>query len=88
VGEKCSGLRFVAKLQRCRHKATRSVVVDDVPPCAVVAGNPARVVKTRFDAATVGCLLAIRWWDWDIGKVTRNIAAIRGADLEALETAR
>jgi virginiamycin A acetyltransferase len=68
--------------------ATRSVVVDDVPPYAVVAGNPARVVKTRFDDATVGRLLAIRWWDWDIGKVTRNIAAICGADLEALEAAR
>ena len=40
------------------------------------------------DDATVGRLLAIRWLDWDIGKVTRNIAAICGADLEALGVAR
>ncbi|ASY62348.1 Chloramphenicol acetyltransferase [Sinorhizobium sojae CCBAU 05684] len=67
--------------------AAKSVVAKDVPPYAVVAGNPARVVRMRFPAGVVERLLAIAWWRWPIDKVTRNIAAITGADLEALEDA-
>ncbi|MFW2330689.1 MAG: CatB-related O-acetyltransferase [Nitrospinota bacterium] len=65
--------------------ATRSVVVDDVPPYAVVAGNPARVVKMRFDEMTISSLLNIRWWDWDIDKITQNIKVISQANLKSLE---
>lgn len=67
--------------------AAKAVVTHDVPAYAVVAGNPAAVVKTRFDASTVKRLLEIAWWDWPIEKITRNLNAIRGADLSALETA-
>ena len=35
----------------------------DVPPYAIVAGNPARVVKYRFDEPTIDMLLRLRWWD-------------------------
>lgn len=68
--------------------ATASVVTRDVPPYAVVGGNPATVIRMRFDAATVERLLALAWWDWDAGKVTRNVRAICGGDIEALERAR
>ena len=44
--------------------AAYSVVHEDVRPYAVVAGNPAREVKRRFDDSTVAALLRIRWWDW------------------------
>ena len=67
--------------------AARSVVTHDVPPYSIVAGNGAKVVKTRFDKRTVARLLAVSWWDWPIDKVTRNLAAIRGADIRALEAA-
>jgi carbonic anhydrase/acetyltransferase-like protein (isoleucine patch superfamily) len=43
--------------------AARSVVTRDVPPYAIVAGNPARVVKYRFDEPTIDILLRLRWWD-------------------------
>ncbi|WP_420101801.1 CatB-related O-acetyltransferase [Bosea sp. (in: a-proteobacteria)] len=43
--------------------AARAVVTKDVPPYAVVAGNPARIVKMRFDEATVAALLATGWWN-------------------------
>ena len=65
-----------------------AVVTKDVPPYAVVAGNPGRVVKMRFDGATVTALLEIAWWDWDAEKIMRNLDAIRGADLDALRAAR
>lgn len=62
-----------------------SVVTKDVPPYAIVAGNPARVVRMRFDESTVAALLRIGWWNWSAAKITRNLDAIRGADLAALE---
>ena len=65
--------------------ATRAVVADDVPPYAVVAGNPARVVRLRFGADTIARLLRIRWWDWDAEKITRNLPATSGGDVDALE---
>ncbi len=65
----------------------KSVVTHDVPDFAIVAGNPAKVVKMRLDAATVERLLDIAWWDWPVDKITRNLNAIRGADIAALEAA-
>ena len=46
-----------------------AVVAKDVPPYAVVVGNPARIVKYRFDEATIRKLLDIRWWDWPWEKI-------------------
>lgn len=41
-----------------------SVVTKDVPPYAIVAGVPARIIRHRFDEATVAALLATQWWTW------------------------
>jgi virginiamycin A acetyltransferase len=62
-----------------------SVVTSDVPPYAIVGGNPARVIRSRFDDATIARLLAVQWWNWDIATITRKVAAIAGTDLAALE---
>lgn len=67
--------------------AAKAVVSGDVPPYAIVAGNPARVVRMRYDEATVARLLAVAWWDWPVDKITRNLDAIRGADIARLEAA-
>jgi virginiamycin A acetyltransferase len=67
--------------------AARTVVTADVPPYAVVGGNPARVLRQRFDADTVARLLAVAWWDWPRDKLSRNLDAVRGADIMALESA-
>lgn len=68
--------------------AAKSVVTREVRPYAVVAGNPAREIRRRFDDETVERLLAIAWWDWPTERIARNVEAIRGADLAALERAR
>lgn len=67
--------------------AARSVVTRDVPAYAVVGGNPARVLRTRFDDAVVARLLDIAWWNWDAARIGRNLSAIRGADIDRLEAA-
>ncbi|KQT69816.1 MULTISPECIES: CatB-related O-acetyltransferase [unclassified Aureimonas] len=68
--------------------AMGSMVTGDVPPYAIVAGNPARLVRRRFDEATIERLLALGWWSWPADKISRNLGAIRGADLDKLEAAR
>ena len=44
--------------------AADAVVTKDVPPYAIVGGNPARILRYRFDEETVAALQAIAWWDW------------------------
>ena len=50
-----------------------SVVTRDVPPFAIVAGSPARVLRKRFDENVIRELLDIRWWDWP-ARGSRRIA--------------
>ncbi|CAK0751961.1 CatB-related O-acetyltransferase [uncultured Gammaproteobacteria bacterium] len=47
-----------------------SVVTRDVPPFAIVAGVPAVVKKYRFSAEIIERLLAVRWWDLDLGALS------------------
>jgi len=67
--------------------ATRAVVTKDVPPYAVVAGNPARAVRMRFADDVIARLLRLAWWNWSAEKITRNVRLIMSADVEALERA-
>lgn len=50
-----------------------AVVAKDIPPYAIVAGNPARVVKYRFDEETIKKFLAVKWWNWDLKKIADNL---------------
>jgi virginiamycin A acetyltransferase len=52
---------------------TNSTVVKDVKPYSIVGGNPAAEIKKRFSHETIEKLLEIKWWDWHIDKITRNV---------------
>lgn len=65
--------------------AARAVVVKDVPPYAIVAGNPAKIVKMRFDDQTIERLLNIAWWNWDIDKINKHLKIICNLDVSKLE---
>lgn len=52
-----------------------AVVSKDVPPYAVVVGNPGRVVRFRFSPETIAALLAEQWWTKDIDELTCDIDA-------------
>ena len=58
-----------------------AVVTKDVPPYAVVAGNPARIIKYRFASEQIEQLLRIGWWDWPIEKILENIHHLMSDDL-------
>jgi virginiamycin A acetyltransferase len=58
--------------------AAGAVVNKNVPPYAVVAGNPARVVRFRFSEPVIRELLASRWWEQDIEQLKPHIEDFRG----------
>ena len=41
-----------------------AVVTEDVPPYAIIMGNPARVVKYRYSPELIKALQRIKWWNW------------------------
>ena len=70
---------------------TAAVVAWNVPDYAIVVGNPARILKKRFDDVTIDRLLRLRWWDWNpdcirrlrsylLGDVNRFLDAITKID--------
>ncbi|MBV8932618.1 MAG: CatB-related O-acetyltransferase [Kutzneria sp.] len=61
-----------------------SVVTTDIPPYGVVAGNPARLLRLRFDEEQVAHLLRIAWWDWPVEQVTRHLRTIMSGTVEDL----
>lgn len=67
--------------------AAKSVVTKDVPPFAIVGGNPAQIIRYRFPQDVVSCLLQIAWWDWPVEKITRNLKSIVGCDIARLQSA-
>jgi acetyltransferase-like isoleucine patch superfamily enzyme len=50
-----------------------AVVSLDVPPYAIVAGNPAQIVRYRFDLSTIEFLLNLQWWNWPLEKILLNL---------------
>lgn len=66
--------------------ASRSVVTKDVPPYAVVGGNPARHIRYRFDDDAVQTLLDIQWWNWPIDTISTKLQALCAGDVGQLSS--
>jgi virginiamycin A acetyltransferase len=64
--------------------ATNATVTKDVAPYSIVGGNPAQEIRKRFSEEDIEKLLQMRWWDWDIKKITENIQKLTSNDINAL----
>ncbi len=49
-----------------------AVVLEDVPPYAVVVGVPGKIKKYRYTPEQIECLLRVKWWDWSDGEINEN----------------
>lgn len=53
--------------------AAKAVITKNVAPYTIVGGNPAKPIKKRFTHEVIANLLKLKWWDWNIEKITRNV---------------
>lgn len=63
--------------------AANAVVTKDVPPYALVGGNPAQILSQRFTHAQIARLLALRWWDWPKPAIDQMLPLMMSPDIEA-----
>ena len=65
--------------------AARAVVTRDVPPYAIVGGNPATVIRQRFSDEAITDLLTLAWWDWPLDRIERALPHLESGDIAALK---
>lgn len=63
----------------------KAVVTKDVAPYTIVAGNPAKPIRKRFDDEVIKTLLELQWWNWDSKKISENISILCSSNLQALK---
>ncbi len=59
-----------------------SVVSKDVAPYTIVAGNPATVIRKRFDSNTIEKMLTLKWWNWSIERIKENMPYLLSNDIK------
>lgn len=62
-----------------------SVVGSDIAPYTIVAGNPAKVLRKRFDDDLIHLLLKLKWWDKSVEEINALIPILTSSDLENAE---
>ena len=67
-------LPSVSKIGRGAVVAAGAVVTKNVPRYAIVAGNPAKIIRMRFDEFTINKIEETKWWEWDLVKLKHHIA--------------
>ncbi|WP_058913162.1 type B chloramphenicol O-acetyltransferase [Entomohabitans teleogrylli] len=63
---------------------TRALVTRDVEPYTIVGGNPAQVIRKRFEDMTIDKLLEMKWWDWPEEKLSPAIPLLSSGDIDGL----
>lgn len=65
--------------------AACSVVTKNVEPYTVVGGNPAKLIRRRYDNETTDFLLKLRWWDWPPEKIFANLEILCLGDINRIK---
>ena len=58
-----------------------AVVLENVPPYAVVVGVPAKIKRYRFSPEMIETLLRVKWWNWSIEEINANADALMSPDI-------
>lgn len=61
--------------------AANSVITKDVGNYCIVGGNPAVLIRKRFPEEIINKLINLKWWDWEVDRITQNLHALTGSDL-------
>ncbi|MCB0668023.1 MAG: CatB-related O-acetyltransferase [Saprospiraceae bacterium] len=64
--------------------AANATVVKDVDPYSIVGGNPAKELRKRFSDEEITKLLEIKWWDWELEKITKNLKNLTGNNIDLI----
>ena len=61
--------------------AAGAVVLNNVPPYAMVAGVPARIKRFRYEPELIDTLLRVQWWNWSADELNANVDALLSPEL-------
>lgn len=61
------------------------MVGSNVEPYTIVIGNPANMLRKRFDEELIDLLLKFKWWDRDIGEINNLIPILTCSDLDKVK---
>lgn len=65
--------------------AANTNVTHDVAPYTIVGGNPSKIIRKRFSDEKINELLSIKWWDWSIEEITKNVSHLTGSSFDLLK---
>jgi len=74
VGENVKILKSVDYIGHGSIIGAGSIVTKNVPDYAIVAGNPATFIRSRFNKKVIQSLLELKWWDWTDKKIYKNFS--------------
>lgn len=63
---------------------TCAVVAKNIPAYAIAVGNPARVVRYRFDDAIIKKLLELKWWNWPLERIRKNVHLLCSSNISTI----
>ena len=61
---------------------TKSVVGSNVEPYSIIAGDPAKIIRKRFDDELIELMLKLKWWDLPINKIIELVPLLHNDNLE------
>lgn len=62
-----------------------SVVTKTAEPYTIVAGNPAKVIRKRFDDELIHLLLKFKWWDKSFEEIRGLVPVLMNSDVNVLK---
>lgn len=61
-----------------------ALVTKDVAPYSIVGGNPAKEIKKRFSEEKIAELLKLKWWNWPVEKIKKNIPQLCSENIQEI----